>query len=747
MTLRAFALLALFIVTFSSRSGEADPEAEFKKNDETIWAKELNAQAHEETVIRLWDDFRPAPNKMAFIKDLKFESLKIGKQAATQEFAWDIKRSKWEGEGTTFSQKTWSDWIDALTAEGFQVPECEFHQSEFEVDVNGATRSTFNILVHVIQPATQKRFVIKGPVKIHWSPEKDANGNFRVKDLDATALTILHRTGQPAFADALSFKAFMLGKHTKQLNRVSHPESIIVYDLDRDGRSEIIAVGWNLIFWNREKGFETTDLLAAAPGTVFASVLADFNGDAQPDLICAPKEGKLTYYPGQPGGKFGEARAISAIDKSLDEALSISAGDIDGDGALDLWVTQYKGIYGEGVMPNPYFDANDGRPSYMLRNDGAGNFSDVTEKSGLAAKRFRRTYSNALIDLDGDNDLDLLVCSDYSGIDVHLNDGKGKFTDATAKTFDETKCFGMSLALMDFNADGKTDIFMNGMGSTTARRLEYMKLGRSDLPQHNAMRMKMGYGNRLYLANEGRFLQAPFNDSVARTGWSWGCSAVDFDSDGYSDLFVGNGLQSGKSSRDYCTEFWRRDVYVDSPKPNVKLEKYYDKQLKALRNNEISWNGFEHNNLLMNTGGKDFVNIAYLMNVASELDTRAVAGEDLNLDGKPDLVFTTAGGMMDEGLHVVVNRFETGHNWISVQLREEGGGVSPIGAKITVATPTRKRLAQIVVGDSYMAQHSNTRHFGLGAEESIDYIEVKWPNGKAFRVEKPAPNQVIYAKP
>lgn len=746
---RIFVVLALLAFPLALRAGEADPETDFAKNDQTIWNKELQAQAHEESVIKFWDDYRAAANKFEILKVMKFEALKIGKAGTPSAFPWDINRVPYSGDGESFTSDSWAAWMKTLEEQGFQIPEIEFHQSEFEVAADGSTRSTFNIVAHVVQPKVPKRFVVRGPVKIFWSPEKDAHGNFRVKNIDATSLTVLQRTGQPAFSDPLSYKGFTLGKHSMQLKRDSHPESLIVYDLNRDGRPDILSVGWNVMWWNREKGFERADLLPNAPPSVLASLLADFDGDTFPDLIVASKSNFLMYYPGLAGGTFGEGRKIEATGKPLEECLAITAGDIDGDGALDLWVTQYKGIYGQGVMPSPsYYDANDSHPSFLLKNDGKGNFSDITEASGLAPKRFRKTYSASLIDLDNDGDLDLVVCSDYCGIDAYLNDGKGKFTDITDKTFDDTKCFGMSLAFADYNADGKTDIFMTGMSSTTARRLEYMKLGRSDLPEHNAMRMRMGYGNRMYFAGaDGKFAQPSIKDSVARTGWSWGCSAMDFDNDGHPDIFVGNGLQSGKSSRDYCTEFWRRDIYIDSSKPNLKLEAFYNKQLKALRCGDISWNGFEHDNLLMNLGGKDFLNVAYLMNVAYEYDTRSAAGEDLNLDGRVDLVFTTAGGLNDEGLHIVANRFPSGNNWVTIQLREEGNGVSPIGARITVSTPTRKHIRQIVTGDSYMTQHSNSRHFGLGSEKEIESIEVRWLNGKTRKIEKPAINQCHYLKP
>ena len=65
---------------------------------------------------------------------------------------------------------------------------------------------------------------------------------------------------------------------------------------------------------------------------------------------------------------------------------SFTAGDIDGDGDLDVWIGQYKFPYVEGSMPTPFYDSNDGHPAVLLENDGQGNFRDVTESAGLAAK-------------------------------------------------------------------------------------------------------------------------------------------------------------------------------------------------------------------------------------------------------------------------------------------------------------------------------------------------------------------------
>ena len=100
----------------------------------------------------------------------------------------------------------------------------------------------------------------------------------------------------------------------------------------------------------------------------------------------------------------------------------------------------------------------------------------------------RRTFSASLVDLDEDRDLDLMVVADFSGMDVYLNDGGGKFTDATARLVDQRHGFGMSHTFGDWDGDGREDVYMVGMSSTTARRLDRLGLSRPGFEKYTEMR-------------------------------------------------------------------------------------------------------------------------------------------------------------------------------------------------------------------------------------------------------------------
>jgi hypothetical protein len=110
---------------------------------------------------------------------------------------------------------------------------------------------------------------------------------------------------------------------------------------------------------------------------------------------------------------------------------------------------------------------------------------------------------------------------------------------------------------------------------------------------------------------------------------------------------------------------------------------------------------------------------------------------DLDLDGRVDLVVVEDHGLKGQRLHVYRNRLETENHWIGIHLREEGNGISPVGASISVHTAEQTHVGQIVTGETVLGQHPTTRHFGLGSSTRVESIEVRWPNGMTRTVHDP----------
>src|SRR5207244_3419102 len=139
-------------------------------------------------------------------------------------------------------------------------------------------------------------------------------------------------------------------------------------------------------------------------------------------------------------------------------------------------------------------------------------------------------------------------------------------------SFPTRRSSDLAHAFGDFNLDGRLDFIAIGMDSSTAARLDHLNMGPGAFPEMQAMRPKMTYGNRLFLSNGDGFRQASFNNQIARSGWSWGVAAFDFDNDGDLDLYIANGHESKATVKDYDRQFWRSDVYLGlRPGPGADL--------------------------------------------------------------------------------------------------------------------------------------------------------------------------------
>ena len=131
----------------------------------------------------------------------------------------------------------------------------------------------------------------------------------------------------------------------------------------------------------------------------------------------------------------------------------------------------------------------------------------------------------------------------------------------------------------------------------------------------------MGYGNRLYLGTGETMKVSEDTDAVARSGWSWGSTRIDFDNNGDDEIFVANGHISGKTAQDYCTEFWRHDIYTGSSEDSPAIDRYFQRRLAETKRDGISWNGFEHNRLFERHQGK-YRNTGFLRQAATEDDSQ-----------------------------------------------------------------------------------------------------------------------------
>lgn len=254
--------------------------------------------------------------------------------------------------------------------------------------------------------------------------------------------------------------------------------------------------------------------------------------------------------------------------------------------------------------------------------------------------------------------------------------------------------------------------------------------------------------------NNGKYYEYPFKNmnEIVKTGWSWGVTTMDFDNDTDPDLYITNGNMSKKTAKDYCSVYWRHDVYTGNSQSNKVLKDFFADLTYNIESEGMSWNPFETNHLIMNLGGKEFINIGYLYGVSLENDSRCVISGDIDNDGMTDLVVSTTrhhsyfvdGEFPDESVYIYKNKIKSSknNNWLGVILKSEKEGYHPVGAIISLITTDGKTFKRSLInGDSFRSIHPTRAIFGLGTQIKIKYVEIKWPNGILEKLDNPIPNK------
>lgn len=719
--------------------------------DATIWKDEAEAQKYERVFVKLWDDFRAASNRVALLAQFQFGTITLPKPKGPQTPAGlGITVQAFEdGTSPPMPHSAWFETLRGLYASGWRARHSEWYHEKFIPARDGTNAwSEFSFEIFGERLSARTRFVLKGKLAVDWNKLPEDGSLPKPERLKVIEAAVIERAGSPGFREHAVVTPNMPERVGEMVNM--HP--IIVTDADGDADDDIIMGGVNQIFVNDGKAnFTPGEFVADSVfrGSMDAGLLADFNGDAKLDFLTVGKQGtftnKLVLYAGDGSVPFKKEPTVANDSARFTAPSVVTAGDIDNDGDLDIWIGQYKPPYKGGQLPTPYYDSNDGYPSFLMLNDGKGKFTTATLARGLGKKGNRRVLGGSFMDLDGDNDMDLATINDYAGVDIFYNDGKAMFTDESARLYNP-HLFGMGHVFADFDHDAQLDFLAIGMSVPTVRRLEFMKLGWPAFPDRNAKRVDMGYGNRAYTLREGKWIKPAYGDQLAPTGWSWGVSAFDFDNNGALDVYVANGHISGASAEDYDSHIWTHDIYVGSSREDQKLLFYFDKPFRGINTGKTSSNGHQHNVLFMDRGGNNYLNVAWLMGVAHESDCRAVVSADLNSDGRMDLILTE--GQWVKGpatgrnrLLIHLNELETTNNWIGLRFASLKTNVSTIGAKAWIKTPDRTFVRQLITGDSYQSQHPNSIHFGLGARTNVSEIQIRWPDGSTNLFENPALNR------
>jgi tetratricopeptide (TPR) repeat protein len=513
---------------------------------------------------------------------------------------------------------------------------------------------------------------------------------------------------------------------------------ISVGDIDGDGFDDVYicqpAGLPNRLYRNRGDG--TFEDITEASGlgileNTACALFADFDNDGRQDLIVVRTNGPLLFL-NEGGGKFRQKPDAFQFAKPPQGTFTgAAAADYDRDGWLDIYFCLY--LYYQGTDqykdPSPYYDAENGPPNFMMRNNRDGTFRDVTAESGLNRKNTRYSFCCGWSDYNRDGWPDLYVVNDFGRKNLYRNNGDGTFTDVAAQAGVEDVGAGMGVCWFDYDNDGAEGLYVADMWTAAGKRVSMQEVFQKDAPEEvRALYRKHARGNSLF-RNRG---DSAFQDASASAGvemgrWSWSSDAWDFDHDGFPDLYITNGMVSGGSREDLNSFFWRQ-VVANSPveaKPSHNYEQGWN-ALNELIRSDGTWSGYERNVFYANNRDGTFSDVSGAVGLDFFEDGRAFALADFDHDGRLEVFLKNRDGPQ---LRVLKNVMKDLGPSIAFRLRGVKSNRDAIGAAVTVETKAGRQTRMLQAGSGFLSQHSKEIFFGLGEAKGPVRASVRWPSG------------------
>jgi enediyne biosynthesis protein E4 len=359
-------------------------------------------------------------------------------------------------------------------------------------------------------------------------------------------------------------------------------------------------------------------------------------------------------------------------------------GDYDRDGRLDLYVSRYVDFQ-VGQMPKPGTNTYcnyrgvpvacgprglPGLPDLIYHNEGNGKFREVGAEIGV--RDTIRGYGLGVVWLDFDNDgwPDIFVANDSMPNYLWHNKGNGTFEEVAfeagcALSADGRAQSNMGIAVGDYDNDGWLDLFVTHFSE------DY---------------------NTLYHNNRGRFEDVTYQAGLGTASYknlAWGTGFVDFDNDGWKELFVANGHIYPQATRAGNSYFQQNQLFAN------------------LRNGRFA---------LIPATESGFTDAR---------SSRGAAFGDLRGDGRMSIVVNN----IDNTPFLYESAEQRERHWVRFKLVGVKCNRDAIGARLSITAAGLTQMDEVRSADSFVSSSDTRLHFGLDRATTIAKVEIRWPDG------------------
>jgi hypothetical protein len=336
---------------------------------------------------------------------------------------------------------------------------------------------------------------------------------------------------------------------------VAVSSGVAVADFDCDGREDFALASSTRLTFYRNDGDGTFSDVSGAVGlsakfdlAAAGLVFFDADNDGDPDLWVSGIRGDR-FYRNEGCSGFRDATREAGIAPRVWSSMPLVA-DYDRDGLLDVFVVR-MGDHAT-TAPQPNWDARNGVGDSLYRNDGDGTFTDVSEAAGIDEEGWG--LAAAWGDYDGDGWPDVYVGNEFGTNALYRNDRDGTFTEVAADAGALDRGAAMGVAWADYDNDGDLDLFVSNMYANSRWALFHPDFP-SPVPWYlswvprqriDQITDELSRGSTL-LSNDGDGTFTDVSDAagVRDAQWGWGVEFLDYDNDGWQDLYALNGFVTG----------------------------------------------------------------------------------------------------------------------------------------------------------------------------------------------------------